>query len=361
VRRLRLPATAAALAAVLAATSLSACDASPYAAKVDGSTIKEAQLNTELRWAAGAADYSAVLVNAYENLNHVQLTQSGDTSNTYSSAWAAYTLSQMIQGQVVRRAEAARGRAPSSNLYTAALGGIELETGALAGSHGVGAIAQMVPAYLVEVTQRLADHADLEAALPDAVIAETLGYTNYSQIQELFYTQVCVSQATVSVQNPNGGVNFTASRAQAATVARHMTNAGAGAPALQGASTCYSHEQLDAQSASFIDTVTALAPGQANVQKTMSGYQVISVSSRQLLPLSGPVAQVLSAVIYDVAGPTHDAVLQGLEAKAKVRVNPSWGTWHAGSSSSAAAVVPNVASAAVPVGASGSLTSILGS
>lgn len=340
---------------VLAAAALSACDASPYAASVNGSTIKQAALNTELRWATIASDFTTTLVGNYNSLNNVALAVHGDSSNTYSTEWTAYTLSQIVQGRLVRQAVAARGGAPSSDLYSAALGGIEIESGGVTGPKGNGGVTQMTPSYLVNLTQRLADHAYLET--PASLSALQGFYTHYLAN---FYSQVCVTQASVSVQGANGGVDYTQSQTQAATVAQRMANAGPNASGVGGASSCYTHEQLDAQAPSFINTVVALAPSHASIQKTNYGYQVIDVSSRANLPLAGPVAQLLTTLVYDLQSPGSDTVLLRLEAKANVRVNPAYGTWRPPTSAAPAQVVAPAASPTTPVGSSGALASSLG-
>jgi len=340
---------------VLAAATLSACDASPYAASVNGTTIKQASLNTELRWATTAADYTDTLVGNYNSLNNVQLTVHGDSTNTYNTGWTAYTLSQVVQGRLVRQAVQDSGGAPSSDLYSAALGGIEIESGGVTGSAGNGGVTQMNPSYLVNLTQRLADHAYLETPLAVSQLQPL-----YSHYLANFYSQVCVTQASVTVGAPNGGVDYAQSQAQATAVAQRMANAGANAPSVGGASACYSHEQVDAQAPSFINTVVALAPSHASIQKTSYGYQVIDVSSRQSLPLAGPVAQLLTTLAYDLQSPGSDTVLLRLEAKANVRVNPAYGTWRPPSSAAPGQVVAPSASPSTPVGSSGALASSLG-
>jgi len=277
----------------------------------------------------------------------VQLTVAGATGNTYSSGWTAYTLSAMVEGQIVAHAVAATGQEPTSDLYTAALGGLEIENAGVTGTSGTGGVTQMPPTYQIELTQRLADHAELETPLSDATLQAL-----YKTYQANFYTQVCVTQLSVSVVSRTGTVNFSASQAQAQTVAGQL--ASGGKPG--GSVTCYTHEQLDQQpSPSLINTVVKLAPGQSTVQRTPFGYQVTAVTSRASLPLDGPVAKVLTTLEYDINQPSDDTVLRHLSADAKVRVDPGYGTWHPGSSSTLAGVVARSAPATAPVGSSGAL------
>lgn len=341
---------ALALGVVMAAGLLSACDASPYAAQVNGTTISTAALNNELRWSRQAHDYSSVIGGNYSQLTNTNLTLTGATPNSYSTAWVAFTLSQMVRGTVVRKAVAATGSAPSADLYAAALGGIEIENDGVTGPQGNGGVTQMAPAYLTAVTQRLADHSYLQTPLPTAQLQ---GY--YANYMANFYSQVCVRQATVTVTGPSGGIDFAASRTQAMKVATEMTTQ----PGTAGGSyNCYSHEQVVTQSPQFINTVVALAPGHSNVTETPYGYQVTAVASRQTLPLAGPVAQVLTTLVYDLRSPTSDSTLQRLLAQARVRVNPAFGTWQPGGGTRLAAVVAPRAPATAPVGSNNSGVSL---
>jgi hypothetical protein len=168
---------------------------------------------------------------------------------------------------------------------------------------------------------------------------------------------VCVRQASVSVSGANGGIDFSASATQAATVARQLVAAPSGSSSGgTGSSNCYTHEQLDAQSASFINTVVKLAPGQAAIQRTGYGYQVTLVSSRQTQPLSGAVAKVLTTLVYDLEQPSSDTTLRSLLARTRVKVNPAYGKWFPGSTTTLASVVAPTASASTPVGSSTSLS-----
>jgi hypothetical protein len=204
------------------------------------------------------------------------------------------------------------------------------------------------------VTQSLADHADLETPLPTATLQPL-----YADFKAEFYTQVCVTQASVSVAGPNGAVDFAASQTQASALAQQLSSGGAKSTgaATGGASTCYTHVQLDAQSAALIDTVVSLAPGHAVSQKTTYGYQVTAVTSRQTQPLAGPVAQVLTTLVYELGQPNGDTVLRRLESQAHVKVNVTYGSWHPPNGTTPASVVAPSASPATPVGTPGVLTS----
>lgn len=335
-------AAALGLTAVAAASLLSACDASPFAASVGGHSISSAALNNELRWAQQAKDYSAIVSANFGQLTGTNLKLTGATPNSYSAGWTAFTLTQMIQGQVVRRAVAAQGTAPDSNLYAAAMGGVEIESGGVTGPNRDGGVTQMAPGYLITLTQRVADHAFLETPLPTSQLQ---GY--YANYRSNFYTQVCVRQASVTVTGASGGIDFAASKTRAEQVARQMSTA---PNSVGGAYNCYSHEQVNAQSATFINTVVALAPGQASIAQTPFGYQVTGVASRDTLPLAGPVAKVLTTLVYDLRGPGSDTVLQRLLSQARVKVNPAFGTWHAGDKTTLAGIRAPRVPATAPVG-----------
>ena len=86
--------------------SATACDSSPYAAKVNSQVIKQTALNAELRAWAGNSAYVAAFNNSNSSTG---VTVAGDAPGTYSTTWVAGILGGMIDATVFRQRLAAIG------------------------------------------------------------------------------------------------------------------------------------------------------------------------------------------------------------------------------------------------------------
>ncbi len=99
--------------AALVAVSLlaTACDTSPYAAKVNSQVIRQTELNAELREWAGNTAY----VSAFDNGEylHRESRSAGDAPGTYSTTWVAGILDGMVAASVVRQRLATTEQRPS--------------------------------------------------------------------------------------------------------------------------------------------------------------------------------------------------------------------------------------------------------
>ncbi len=284
--RSTLAGVAALVAVMLTAT---ACDTSPYAAKVNSQVIHQATLNAELRaWSRNSA-----YVQSY-NTSSTTGTVAGDAPGTYSTTWVATILGGMVDANVVQQHLLATGHLPSDATVAAARSVNEI------GEVGW----QDFPAAFQNVlVQRLANVAVLT---PVSVPQATL-YSTYNQYKQYFILQVCTVAASA--------FNLT----EANQIAAHGV--------LNGLQACYGQAEFAAQPTAFQNAVRNLAVGKVSPPiKTSYGYQVVRVTSRAEQPFTPDLQRVLSLVIMNSQGSANPA-LTGLLTKASVHINPAYGTW----------------------------------
>jgi hypothetical protein len=291
----RLLAGAAALLAVSLTTS--ACDTSPYAAKVNSTVIKQTALYSELRAWAGNTDYVAAFNSSNSTTNGGSgQTIAGDGPGTYSTTWVANILSGMIAATAVAKQVAALPNAPTPS------------PALLAAARSVSEISQIgwdrfSPAFRQTLVQRLANVALLTP--PSVSLSTLLGV--YNHYQQYFFTQICTLQAAA----------VTLSQAQS-LAASGLANAN---------QTCYDQPAFEGQAAAFQNATLALTVGKVAPPIPMSyGYLVVKVVSRATQPLSDDVQRVLSAAINSAQG-NPNPQLNNAVAKARVQINPAYGTW----------------------------------
>jgi hypothetical protein len=301
----RLPSALAGLAALVALSlTATACDTSPYAAKVNSQVIRQTALNAELREWAGNTAY----VSAFNSANTSSgLTVAGDAPGTYSTTWVAGILTEMIDANVVRQRVVATDQPPSNASQAAA--------------RSVNQISQVgwdsfSRAFRDVLVQRLAE----EAVLTPPSVAHSTLLAAYNQYKQYFFVEFCLRQASA----------FSAS--QAASIAAE------GVP--NGVLACYDQVLFEAQTAAFQNAVLPLTVGKVSAPiRTSYGYQVVKMVTRQDQPFSPDLERVVSLAIMSGQG-SANPVLSTLIAKASVHVNPAYGTW------SSAQVAPPVAPSA---------------
>ena len=298
-RLLRALAAAVALAAISA--GLTGCDASPYAAEVNGQVIKQIALLQELKAWARAPGY----VQLFDGSNSVAnggngLTVAGVSPGaTYNSTWVANQLNGIIEALVIHQHLAQTGALPDQELINAARSMSEIAEASF--------WYQLSPAFRQTLVQRLAE----QAALTPVTVAVSTLQKVYTQYQQFFYSQVCVVQAAV----------FDQAQAVALSVGGGFT----------GEPICYSQADLENQTTAYQQAVLAAAVGQTTKPLTTSyGYQVVKVVSRIQQPFSPELEQVISAIVAEASGSGIAPIITQLVTQAKVKVNPAYGAWHNG-------------------------------
>jgi hypothetical protein len=253
--------------------------------------IKQTALNAELREWSSSSEY----VSAFNQSNSsTGSTVAGDAPGTYSTAWVATILGSMINASVVGEHLAVAGQVPTPGVEAAA--------------RSVGAISQVgwqqfSPAFRDVLTTRLADESTIT---PPSVPVATLRPI-YDRYQQYFFNQICTVQASA----------FSSDEAKAL--------AASGVP--NGHPACYDQVQFAAQPAGFQNAVLGLAVGKTAAPiPTGYGYLVVKVVSRDSQGFTADVQRVLSTAVLSAQGSPNSA-LDDLVGKARVQVNPAYGTW----------------------------------
>ncbi|MBV9661369.1 MAG: peptidyl-prolyl cis-trans isomerase [Acidimicrobiales bacterium] len=293
-RRPRMALSSIGALALAASLTLTGCDASPFAASVNGHVISQATLNNQLKqWASNKA-----WVSEFDKAN---AQQNGPTvvgaggPGTYSSSFVATILGTTIQGSILRQRLVATGQLPTSSEVTAARA-VE----AAGDSQAWNQFPQSLRTTLVE---HLADQAVLTPISSDAATVQSA----FGQIEAYLFSNLCLNEASVP----------TLGAAQALAAGSAVT----------ATPVCFDQAAMEDQPADFRDAVLKLTPGQVSQPiKTSFGYQVVQLQTKDSPGLDDGVRRVLSAVIATSA----PAEITQLVNAASVKVNPAYGTWSQG-------------------------------
>ncbi len=335
-----------AVVAVLCAGAVTACDASPTAATVDGTRIKQAQLNQRLDYTRQSPAYVGLLQTvARETGNGTPLQLTGQGTNTYSRQLTAAELTNLITADVIHETVSRYHEEPGPAMLQAARSTYEAVLGS-----GADGLPGLPVAFRNTLIYQLAERAQLERPLSDASVLKGV-YQNHLAD---FYQQVCVRQISVVVPAASGGVDEVASLSEAQTIVASFNEASSVASSVQsvingGTTNCYSQEQMQALDSGFRATVMGLAPGHAaDPQPASAGYSVIAVSSRQNTPYDLNTQKAITAAALELQ-PMQDTSVISLLRQAHVTVDAQYGTWRLdGGGGTLPAVVPPSAPARAP-------------
>lgn len=293
---LRLLAVAGALGA--ASLSLSACDASPYAARVNGHVISQLQLNTQLKELASTPQFVSYFNTQSSSSNGGSGAVVAGTGGpgTYSQTFVSAVLRLDVEVAAMDQHLAATGRQPGPDALQAARGLQEASSSSY--------WDQLPPSQRDFLTRLVADEGMLTP-----VSTDTAGLQNvYAQLAPYIFSQVCVQQATAFSQADAAGL------------------IASGNPG--GSQICYDQQALEAQPAAFQAAVRGLKTGQLarTPVKTSYGYVVLKLISRDGPGLTDGVKRVLSLTSATSVSPEVSSTIQ----RASVKVNPAYGTWSNG-------------------------------
>lgn len=284
-----------ALAAGVSLT-LTGCDASPYAASVNGQVISQTSLNSQLKKWAGNRTWVA----SY-NRESSQPGASGATvqgaggPGTYSSGFVADILGNLVDATIIHQHLAATGNLPGASEMTASRAVNEL----LRSDYW----AEFPQSLRTAMVQQLADEA---ALVPLSTDTATLREA-YGQIQPYLFSRICVVQAA------------------AADLQSAKSIAASGK--FEGSGVCFDQLAMEDQPAAYKNAVMHLKPGEVSKPiKTGFGYQVVRERSRDTPGFDQGVKRVLSAALATQEPPSVAALV----SKASVKVNPVYGTWDDG-------------------------------
>jgi hypothetical protein len=285
---------AAGLALAVGLCLLSACDASPYAAVVNGQVFTQLALNTQLKqYAANPA-----FVTALSSGNNLSVTGAGG-EGTYTKDFANLVLTRQVVDMIVRQHLEATNSLPPPDAYVASR-----------------AIWQLTGAsYWNRFTSSIRDNlvqqsADLSQLVPDSDLTSNQASLQqaYSQLQPYLFSQICVDQASA----------FSLAAAQA-VVAGGLAN---------GTNECFTQAQFEDRSNAYQTAVRQLQVGQVSQPITTTyGYVVVRVTSRQTPGDTPAVQRAIYATITTQGLPGLTPLVQS----AHVRINPAFGTWQPGS------------------------------
>jgi hypothetical protein len=314
---------AAAFAVLVCALVVSACDASPTAATVNGSRIRQTALYQLIDNAKHSSAYVALLQTAASHVGNGQPLQlAGEGSGTYSKQLTATALTNLITARAVNQEVVHRNQQPGPAMLQSARSTAE----ALFSPDG---FAAMPVPFRNDLVTQLAERAVLEPPLANTA---QLGQT-YQNYMSSYYQQVCVQQISVIVPSNTGGVDQAASYNTAAAITAQFNATGhaPGSPSPPGVSggttNCYSQEQLQASGPALRRTVMSLAPGHASTpQPAAAGYNVVAVLSRTNVPFDQNTQKAITAAILWIY-PAQDSATNALLRHADVKVDPEYGKW----------------------------------
>lgn len=325
-----------ALVAAAAAVSLgaSSCDSSPYAAVVDGQEIKQTALQAELRdWVGNQAYVQALARANARSTAQNQVSVAGSAPGTYSAAFTTFVLDGLVQNRAVHRFVAAGHQLPGGDVRGAARGAMEADRS----GYWLGFPAD----FRDRQVSALADLAALQPPLSETGSRSAL--VGYNNARRFFFSRVCTRQVSVSVAGPSGRVDFAASKSEAEKVAsRYNSTAppGGRGPGRDATLTCFTQRQLEDQGLPLFNQVLALAPGHAAApERTATGYRVLAVESRDHQPFTSGVAAVIGLLQAQAPG-TDSTKLVEVLTRARVTVDPAFGTWNHSQLTVQASTVP---------------------
>lgn len=275
---------------------LSACDASPYAVTVNGTTISQVSLNHQLsQWSS-----NGTWVSSFNDANSSANGGTGVTvagaggAGTYSSSFVADILSNMVESEIVQQHLASSAQAATAEEVTTSRAINEYLRSAY--------WAQFPPTLRQFLVTQLADQAVLTPVSTDASTLQSA----YKAIKPYLFSQVCLREATV----------FSQAEAQADVASRRIG----------GSTLCYTQEEIESETKAFRSAVYSLGPGTVTSVAGSGRYILVQLVSRQSPGFSAGVRQVLSVAVAS----NQSQEITGLVGRARVKVNPTYGSWSAG-------------------------------
>jgi foldase protein PrsA len=301
---------------------------SSYAAVVNGVHITQTDLNDQL------ADVAA-------NTKYVQLINQNGSSpvvgtkpGTYNKAFVAIVLNEEVTAEIIRQHVAAGKVSPSRAQVAAAKAVVSAQ-------YPTGIFSSFRLRYQT-VLETVQAEADAFVKLETAHLS-TAGLKTYYQAHVNDYaTEACVRHILIADLDASGQINYPASLTDAdkiqaqldaggdfATLAmKYSQDNGQGGSAAQGGMLtgsapdgCLTGQDLSQLVTPFAQAVIALPVNQiSNPVKTQFGYHLIEVTKRVIEPLD-------SAVTADIRQQMAAVKLNQLVAQARIKINPTFGTF----------------------------------
>jgi len=309
------------------ALAAGACDTTPsgYAAQVGGTTISSATLTAAL--SSAAADPATCEVQSFLGVSSIHGAGSGD--ETYSSAFAAAVLHQLIETEVMRRQLAAEHLAITP--FARAVGVAELDsaltpTSTSSGPSCPGTGATTLQGFTPDFRRQLVDfYAGLSLLIAHANGLELTpaGVGSYAAAHGGAPSITCLSAIVVSSQGSAQTLEADLAKgASFAALARAHSLDTQSAPN-GGAIGCAPPAQIAQLAAPLNKIVPRLAVGQASAPVHISTFwAIVLVTSRHALGTVQSAATLLGQ--HAAAG---EAAFRAGLARVDVVVDPAYGSW----------------------------------
>ncbi len=304
----------AGVAALVALTGMAACkSATPYAAKVNGEPLSKAGLDNELNAIRGNAKY-------LEALKQAQVPVAGAGAGTFNSQFVARILTRRIYLELIHQEFVRR----KLKLTDKDLAGARQQLAASIGDESV--LDDFPKAYYNEIRRTTAEVTVLQNALADTSEANLRKY--YGEHLDQFES-ACAAHILVATEPEAAKIvkSLGSAKDKKATFAdlakKQSTDTGSGANG--GDLGCAAPSGYVAE---FKDAVRTQKIGVIGEPvKTQFGYHVIRVDSREeAKPYAEVKEQVKTAITDSQQGPFNE-FLTNASSKAKVEVNPRYGSF----------------------------------
>lgn len=297
--------------AVLAATSLgaSACNFSPYAAKVNGAVVSQASLNSDLKAIASNSAYAAHFAGSQP--------VHGKGPGTFSSTFAAQVLFQEVSFALIDQ-ELARRHVSATPAETQAA-----KVAAQQSVGGIQTFSSLPSSYRNQLVNQYAAIGALEASVGGVKITNA-SLRKYYDSHRSAFVRVCSSFVVTQT-------SAEASAVRSAILAGAPLASAAGVAKVQGAKSgvlgCGVQSQYSAQLGSSIASqIFKLAPHQVSTPISLGtgSFGLVQVTSKGEQSFASSTLLAESQLLSK-AGPAFGKLMTSLMNNAKLVVNPLYG------------------------------------
>jgi parvulin-like peptidyl-prolyl isomerase len=329
VKRLALVAALAALAA-----AGTACDLSPPAATVAGTTVTTSQLDAQLSAIAGSPFAQCTL-----QLQGVNVTPQGAGTATVSSSLASFVLSTLVLERLVESDLARRGHPVTPSDLAAA----RQDLGAQLSPSNGSSPCSVSGAQLVDRMPKAFRDQQVQFLAAKERLGQTIGHVDLSPASMLAYYQshptqfqeLCLSDIAVQTQAQAQQIHDAiASGASSFAVEAQQNSLDSGTASSGGQLPCVSSSQIT--NPVITSAIAGLSPGQVTAPVFDQGgtaggngvWFVLQLDSSPTIPFATAQPQIRGQLL----APTDSVVsaeFSRLVAAAKVTVDPRFGKWSA--------------------------------
>lgn len=303
---------------------------SPYAAKVGAKVVTPAELDSALKGAVGDATFKCLLEASSAKGYRLR----GAGSGTYDSTFSAFILTNLIDAQVANDVVSSHKLAEPASARTLAAEQVNDAFGNELSTDGCGTATTSVLAHLGKTLGDafvgLQLDEDAIAAKAAHVDLDTKSIEAYEAAHPASTTEACLSgifaknsaDAKAAEKSLKGGASF------ASMVAKYSPSS----TSADGTLGCYTNSDLIEISPTIQKAVVAAAVGSDLQPISYQGiYLILKLTGRTPEPAVDALDQLFTT--YDK---TFQRAIEAAVRRAKVQVNPEYGTWKATSAKATA-------------------------